>query len=102
MLDIKFKKRFNKLLDSEGKVIKTAKLLMVLSVAQDDLPRDFLMYESDGDLSLLGYSLYWALLILQKPDGNILTTIRHSYSRYGNTSDYYKEFIGQTFNIIIE
>ena len=115
---ILFKGRFSKLnLKDTGKPTRTATLLLVVPASPDEIAnRAFLKYECEGELLQFPNAEYYLLLLFQKPDGDIFTTVRARYnetkpSRYSDKvklsasnkskEAYYKELIGQQFNIII-
>ena len=102
MPTIKFSNPPLKLYDADGYLIKTAKLLLVTSVHIDDV-RDnpaFIDYETDNKY-ILPYSEFYTVLIFLIKPGEIFTELRPSHSRHGSTKDYYKQFVGQKFQIEI-
>lgn len=101
---LKFKREYKKLRDKIGLIVNKAKLLMVLTVPMDDMKdlKDFWIYEFDEHKNDLGFSEFYTVLILQKPDGNIFTAVRPSHSRLGSTAEYYAKYIGETLNVEIK
>lgn len=100
---IKFSHAYKKLQHVNGQPIKTAKLLLVLSVPQDSFRRaiEFLDYDTDGKYSI-PYSTYHIIMIFQKPNGDIFTTVRPQWGQYGDKKVYYDTLVGKEFDIIIE
>lgn len=102
MAKIKFSHAYTKLLH-EGEPVKEAKLLLVVQVRIEDITesKDFLNYDTDNGKYNLMYSSLYAMLLFQKPSGDVFTTVRPAYGRYGNKYEYYKKFIGQVFDVVI-
>lgn len=99
---IKFSHTYKKLMDSQGNVIKNAKLLLVLPVQMESISqaKDFLAYDTDNKYTL-PFSTWYVTLLFQKPFGDLFTTVRPMFSKFGNKQKYYEPLIGQEFDIVI-
>lgn len=99
MNKIKFSHRYSKLILSgyKGYVCK-AMLLQVLKIKLENLSRHFLAYDTDGVYPLPKKGDY-LMLIFQKGDNDIFTTLRRSTP---SKSEYYTSKVGEFFQIIIE
>lgn len=95
----------------EGKPIRTATLLLVLYVPMEELTqaKQFIEYDTDN-VYKIPFDSYYLLLIFQKPNGDLFTTVRPSSrnkyafgfnAKYKSKLDYYRELVGQEFNILI-
>lgn len=100
---IKFAHAYNKLLNDQREVIKEAKLLLALPVPMETIStaKDFLDYDTDNGRYTLGFSTFYVMLLFQKPFGDLFTTVRPMHGRYGNKHEYYKQFIGKEFDIVV-
>lgn len=107
------KRLYNKVKDSNGNIIETAKLVMVSLVSPEELSNapSFIQYETDGFIAELPNSEYYLLLLFMKPDGNLFTVIRPRYAsdkawafrkKWKTYEYYYKELIGKTFEVRLE
>lgn len=98
---IKFNQPYTKLKDAAG-YVKTARLLEVLFVSPELLSRQFLKYDTDESYPFgSGQHL---LLLFQKPNGDLFTTIRSAFNGYGkqkSKADFYSDLRGEMFNIVI-
>lgn len=103
MASIKFSHLYNKLKDVEGKPIKKAKLLLVISVTNDSIRtmKDFLEYDTDNGKYIIPYASWYLLLIFLKPNGDLFTTVRPQWNNVGDKKPYYDSLIGQELDIII-
>jgi hypothetical protein len=100
MPTINFQRPYAKLLDKTGTIVPESKLLLVVHVPIEDVSnaKDYWLYDGEEPLS---YSVFYTLLVFQKPAGDLFTVIRPSHGRHGSTYEYYKNLIGQTFKIEI-
>lgn len=100
---IKFSHSYKKLQDAQGNPIKNAKLLLVLPVQMESLSdaKDFLAYDTDNNKYTIPFSTWYVILIFQKPFGDLFTTVRPMFGRFGNKQKYYEPLIGQEFDIVI-
>jgi hypothetical protein len=98
MAKIKFSYFYDKLRGFDGYPIKTATLLQVITVERKELSVSFIEYDTDNGRFKLPPNTY-LLLILQKPSGDLMTTVRRFIpTKY----TYYKSLEGQPFEIEIE
>lgn len=91
---IKFNKQYKKLMMG-GKPVLYAKLLQMMEVDFKNLSPDFIEYDTDNQYQFL-YEGFYIMLILQKPDGNIFTTLRTTSWEKWNT---YSKEIGKMVGI---
>lgn len=85
---------------------KQSKLLASLPVRLEDLPKEFLdydtAYEENGEIKHypLPATGAYMILILRAGSGNgaIWTTIRSQWGKSGNKLEYYKSMIGREFD----
>ena len=103
MAKIKFSHAYKKLQGGDSKPIKRAKLLMVLPITNEQLVQhpDFLKYDTDDGKYEIGFHTWCVLLIFQKPNGDLFTTVRPMHGRYGNKAEYYSKLIGHDFEIVL-
>jgi hypothetical protein len=99
---IKFSHTYKKLEGVNGLQIRTAKLLLVLVISQEQLlaAKDFVEYETDNGNYVIGYSTFYILMLLQKPDGDLFTTVRPQWGSFGDKQKYYSQYIGQDVTIV--
>ena len=108
-----FRKPYNKLKDAEGKLVESAQLIFVSLVSPEELVAapEFLAYETEGHRASLDDCEYYILLLFKKPDGTLFTTVRPRYAnnkalafrkKWRTYEQYYKEKIGQFFQIKLE
>lgn len=100
---IKFSKVWKKLQGEDGP-IKTAILLEVFQANLNNLSRQFLAFDTDGNPDYFEPGFYLVLLF-QKPDGSVFTTIRSaktSRKMNVNKTDYYAQMRGTEFEVVIE
>jgi hypothetical protein len=96
-MKIKFSHTYKKLL-SNGEPIKSATLLDVMAIQLECRSRAFLDYDTDNGTYPLPKRGIYLMLIFQKDDYNIFTTLR----RYIPTKEkYYISKIGHKFDIEI-
>jgi hypothetical protein len=109
MPKIKFSHLTKKLMDANGNLIDSAKLLLVSVIPMDDITfsADFIQYETDG-LHAIPFSQFFLLLIFLRPDGEIFTTVRprhgsdQSFKASKVTKEqYYRGLVGQEFEVVI-
>lgn len=100
MHTIKFSHPYRKLFIG-GVPVTRAKLLAVEPVRLQDLPAEFLDYDTDGGLYALPKTGDYLRLIFLKPglDMHLFTTLRRQTP---NKLDYYKSKIGELFQVVIE
>lgn len=99
---IKFQHAYNKLMEN-GKPIENAKLVEVVFVLLQNLSRPFLDYDTDkGKYSLPAQGGY-LMLMFQKPNGDLFTTLRPAYGprNMPDKEAYYRSMIGKVFNVCI-
>jgi hypothetical protein len=103
MASIKFSHVYNKLKDVDGKPIKTAKLLLVLPVANDAIRemKDFIEYDTDKGKYTIQYATWYLLLLFLKPNGDLFTTVRPQWNNFGNKKPYYDKLIGHDLDVVI-
>ncbi len=105
MASISFDKEYLKLLDRDGFLIEKAKLLLVLPIPQDQLilAKDFI--EIDEEASGLRFETLYIILLFQKPNGELFTSVRtafgKSFKKVVNKKQYYESLIGQDLEIKI-
>jgi hypothetical protein len=107
MPEIKFSHVYNKLLDANGQPVKTARLLLVTVISLEELnaAKHFYEYDTDNGKYKIPYSDHYLLLLFQKPDGSLFTTVRNRYNPkfYKNLpackDNYYRALVNQEFNI---
>ena len=98
---IKFSHAYHKLMVN-GHVCRKAMLLQVLSVTLDQLSKEFIDYDTDNGKYKLKHDTLWLMLIFQKEDGHIFTTLRQQFSNYGHNKEaYFQSLIGKEFEVII-
>jgi hypothetical protein len=96
-MKIKFSHKYKKLSLLKGWICESAKLLEVLNVELAELSPEFIDYDTDGIYPLPKSGRYM-MLIFQKEDGNIFTTLRRfTPDKYS----YYNGAIGQEFEVEI-
>lgn len=78
-----------------------AKLLQVLTVTIEELSKLFIDYDTDFNKYKLAYDTLYLMLIFQKPDGNIFTTLRPMSYKFGDKRKYYQELVGKDFEVVI-
>lgn len=100
MPSIKFSHYYKKLSDALGP-IKTAVLLQVVPVEIGTLSTEFLNYDTDNGAYKLAFSGWYLMLIFQKPSGDLFTTLRPQFNKFGNKRPYYDALVGKEFDIII-
>lgn len=107
-LTIKFSHSYRKLCDvATGKPVKEAVLLTAIPVPIEGLSKDFLNYDTDFGKYELPRQGFYLMLIFQKPNGEIFTTLRtqFAYSKVAgktqNKLDYYQPLAGRVFQIVI-
>lgn len=100
---IKFSEVETKLLDADGTMVRKAKLLLVISVAQESFARahDFIDYETDHGQRSIPYSTFHLILLLQKPSGDLFTSVRPQWGKLGDKKPYYDALVGKELDIII-
>lgn len=98
---IKFSHAYAKLADGNSGFIRKARLIQVLSVTIEELTKDFLDYDTDFGKYSLAFDTLYVILLFQKPNGDLFTTVRPKYGRFGNKQEYYTSLTGQVFDIII-
>lgn len=77
----------------------TAKLIEIFSAKGAELHRPFLLYDTEGREEDIDRNLEYFVLIFERPDGQIFTTLRkHNPQNFG----LYFKSIGQAFVITIE
>ena len=101
MATIKFSHAYTKLKYDDGSVARTATLLQVISITLDQLSKEFIDYDTDKGIYKLTYSTLYMMLIFQKPDGNIFTTLRPQFNQMGNKMPYYLGLVGKEFDLVI-
>lgn len=104
MPSIKFSHLYHKLLSDLGEPIKTATLLQVLPIELEKLTKPFIEYDTDNGKYQLPYHGVYIILLFQKhasDGGDLFTTVRPQFTRFGNTQKYYESLCGFEFNIII-
>lgn len=101
-LKIKFSHTYKKLQDEQGNTIKNAKLLLAVPVQMESISqaKDFLAYDTDNKY-MIPFSSWYVMLLFQKPFGDLFTTVRPMFSKFGNKHKYYEGLIGQEFDIVI-
>jgi hypothetical protein len=110
MPDIKFTHLYKKLLDDQGRPVKTAKLLLVTVISLEELTaaQDFYKYDTDNGTYKIPYSDHYLVLLFQKPDGELFTTVRNRYNHKvykhlpATKDNYYKNLVGKEFNVVVE
>lgn len=105
MARIKFSHTSEKLLGPDGKPVQKAKLLVCLAVPQEQICRalDFIAYDTDQGKYTIPFSSFYLILLFQKPDGNLFTTVRPQFSREtGDKKPYYDSLVGKELDIVIE
>ena len=106
---IKFSHAYTKLLTDGCDVnghwvkhpVKTAKLLQVVPIEISTLSKTFIDYDTDNGKYKLAYSGYYVMLIFQKPFGDLFTTLRPMFGKFGNKQTYYDKLVGMEFNVVI-
>jgi hypothetical protein len=104
---IRFSHKYIKLMDGRGEAIRKATLLQVLPVELGTLSPQFIDYDTDNGKYKLPFKGMYLLLIFQKPNCDLFTTIRsmHSYQKWRgeqvNKLPYYQNLVGKVFDIII-
>lgn len=100
---ITFSHVYKKLLGLDGQPIRKARLLLVLSVAQDSFREciEFIDYDTDNGKYSIPYSAYHLILLFQKPGGDLFTTVRPQWGRLGNKKPYYDGLIGKELEVVI-
>lgn len=104
MKKIKFSHIYQKLLDSHNDVVDHATLHAVIPVQLEELHASFIDYDTDSGKYALPAKGKYLMLVFEKPtevyvsDRNLFTTIR----RFTPTKyDYYKNAVGEIFEVII-
>jgi hypothetical protein len=100
---IKFSHAYKKLLGTDGQPIKTAKLLLVLTVPMESLSdaKEFIDYDTDNGKYKITFSTFYLLLIFQKPSGDLFTTVRPQFGRFGSKKMYYESLVGKDIQIVL-
>jgi len=108
---ILFSHAYKKLL-VDGRPIRTATLLLVLYVQMEELTqaKQFIEYDTDNGVYKIPFDTYYLLLVFQKSNGDLFTTVRPASrnkmafgfnAKYKSKFDYYRGLVGQEFNILI-
>lgn len=74
-------------------------LLQVISIHIDQLSKPFIDYDTDNGTYKLEHQSLYLMLIFQKAKGDIFTTLRPQWNRFGNKLDYYQGLVGKEFNV---
>lgn len=105
MASIKFFRNCKKIQDQHGHPVNSAKLLLALSIPMEAISHaiDFLNYDTDHGKDEIKFDTLYLLLLFQKPDGSVFTSVRQQWHyKYGNKLPYFESLLGQQFNIIVE
>lgn len=88
---------------ADGAPIRKAKLLLVISAAQESFARahDFIAYETDHGKHSIPFSTFHLILLFQKPTGDLFTTVRPQWGKLGDKKPYYDALVGKELDIII-
>lgn len=99
---IKFSHAYRKLQDDQGDLIKNAKLLLAIPVQMESIreAKDFLSYDTDNKYTI-PFSSWYVMLLFQKPFGDLFTTVRPMFGKFGNKQKYYEALIGHEFDILV-
>lgn len=89
-------------LKNEKHAVATAKLLQVVPIEISTLTKEFLNYDTDYGKYVLPFHGWYLMLIFKKPGGDLFTTLRPQFNRYGNKKDYYDALVGKDFDVIVE
>lgn len=106
---IKFSHCYNKLLGDPhepNQPVTHAMLLQVISIAYEDLSKEFLAYDTDNGKYELKFDTLYMMLIFKKPLGDLFTTLRTQYGpvrgyKPENKLPYYQGLVGKVFEIVI-
>jgi hypothetical protein len=103
MSKIQFSHPYKKLQGPDGKPVKTAKLLLVVPAMYETIAHSlgFLDYDTDNGLYALPYSTAYLLLLFQKPNGELFTTVRPQFNKYGDKRKYYEDLVDHQFQVVI-
>jgi len=107
MKKIKFSHAYLKLIYG-GEIARMAKLVHVALVNLEDLPEDFLRYDTeymDANGDVRRYSLpkkgEYLLLLFCVGRTFLFTTLRSRYGKYGDKKEYYDKVLGKIFEVVI-
>lgn len=101
---IKFSHTYAKLMvPGESGPVPCAKatLIQVMSMHIDELSKAFIDYDTDFNKYKLEYNTLYLMLIFQKPDGNIFTTLRPQFGQFGNKKEYYANLVCREFEVVV-
>lgn len=105
---IKFSHCYNKLKDPIcGFPTHHAKLLQVISIAHEQLTKEFVDYDTDNGKYQLKHDTLYMMLIFKKENGDLFTTLRTQFGPIGhgqppqNKLPYYQSLVGKTFEVVI-
>ena len=96
---IKFSHAYNKLLIDGRRLAVKVVLLQVVTIHIDQLSKPFIDYDTDNGTYKLEHQTTYLMLIFQKAKGDIFTTLRPQWNRFGNKLDYYQGLVGKEFNV---
>jgi len=92
-----------------GEWARMGKLVRAVLVNLEDLPKDFLEYDTeyiDEKGEVRHYSLppkgEYLLLLFCVGHTFLFTTLRSRYGKYGDKKEYYDKMVGKIFDVVIE
>lgn len=105
---IKFSHLYTKLRDGVNPYpVKHATLLQVVLVDTSTLSKEFINYDTDFGKYKLPYNSWYLMLIFQKHNGDLFTTMRSQF-RYNKVTNkqenklaYYQALVGRQFKVEI-